>query len=165
MAAEVEDVVRNAVQRIRSEGGKVVGLIGFSQGTKVVAGLLKATEIRRALSANGLDTSDLDWCDFPFGLSICGSYPPPLLPSSILSLTQDEALLNRKISIPTLHVLGLQDEFHWAGQELISKWYEVGEGKSVVREWEMGHHYPIKQEETEEIGKWMVEVLRGLEGR
>jgi hypothetical protein len=40
MPVEVEDLVRTTVQNIKSKGGHVVGLIGFSQGTRVVAGLL-----------------------------------------------------------------------------------------------------------------------------
>jgi hypothetical protein len=38
MPDEVEAVVKEAVEKVKREGGKVVGLIGFSQGTKVVAG-------------------------------------------------------------------------------------------------------------------------------
>jgi hypothetical protein len=171
MPVEVEDVVRSAVQRIRSEGGRVVGLIGFSQGTKVVAGLLKASEIRRILHKRGEDVSHLDWLDFGFAISVCGSYPPPLFPPSItsalslssLSSAEKAELHERKISILAFHVQGLQDQWHWAGQGLIDGWYEVGEGKSVVRGWEMGHYYPVKPEESEEIGAWMLEVLKSLE--
>ncbi|KAF1945731.1 hypothetical protein EJ02DRAFT_451143 [Clathrospora elynae] len=166
MALEVEELVRQTVRRVRGEGGRVVGLIGFSQGTKVVAGLLQACEIRRALG--GQVNGELDWLDFSLALSVCASYPPALLPPCITAVTQDEALLSRKIGIPTFHVQGKQDEWHWAGKRMIEKYYEVGkeegEGKSVLREWEMGHHYPVPLEESEEIGEWMVGVLRGVEG-
>jgi hypothetical protein len=172
MPVEVEDVVRSAVQRIRSEGGRVVGLIGFSQGTKVVAGLLKGNEIRRALQERGEDVSALDWLDFSFGLSVCGSYPPPLFPPSIasalslssLSSAEKAELHERKIRLPAFHVQGLQDQWLWAGQGLIDKWYEVGEGKSVVRGWEMGHYYPVKPEESGEVGAWMVDILKRMKG-
>jgi hypothetical protein len=164
MPVEVEEVVKAAVEKVRKEGGKVIGLIGFSQGTKVVAGLLKGSEILRSLQQRGGDVSSLDWLDFAFGVSVCGSYPPPLFPPSVTALVKDEALLKSKISIPTFHVQGLQDQWHWAGQGLVDGWYEVGEGKSVVRGWEMGHYYPVKPEESEEIGAWMVGVLKGAEG-
>jgi hypothetical protein len=167
MPGEVEEVVKEAVRRIRSQGGKVVGLIGFSQGTKVVAGLLKGTEIVRQMREKGDSVEGLEWCDFSFGLSVCGSYPPPLFPPSVVSALSSSStsseMLKSKISSPAFHVQGLQDEWHWAGQGLIGNWYEVAEGKSEVRAWEMGHHYPVKPEESEEIGAWMVEQLKGRE--
>jgi hypothetical protein len=167
MAPEVEDLVRTAVQRINSSGGKVVGLIGFSQGTKVVAGLLKGCEMRRALAEKGAQIAGLEYMDFAFGLSVCGSYPPPLIPPSVITALEaaglDEGerkkLLAKKITSPAFHVQGLQDEWIWAGQGLIDGWYEVGEGRSVVRQWEQGHLYPVKPEESQEIGDWMLGLL------
>tara|TARA_R110002003_G_scaffold722_7_gene21386 strand:- start:41419 stop:41952 length:534 start_codon:yes stop_codon:yes gene_type:complete len=159
MSPEVEDLVSSTVQRIRASGGQVVGLIGFSQGTKVVAGLLRGSEIRRALGlADGTE-----WCDFSFALSVCGSYPPPLFPPGIMkhiSSEQKTALLAAKIGTPAFHVQGAQDEWNWAGQGLIDKYYDVGEGKSEVVEWDMGHHYPVAAEESQRIGDWMVAQLK-----
>ncbi|KAF2788773.1 citrinin biosynthesis oxidoreductase-like protein CtnB [Melanomma pulvis-pyrius CBS 109.77] len=163
MPPEVEDLVRSTVLRIRAQGGKVVGLIGFSQGTKVVAGLLRGCEIRRVVEATGVETTDADWLDFQFGLSVCGSYPPPLVPSSAtslltassLSLEQKLALETAKIQLPTLHMLGSEDEWAWTGKLLIKADYEVGEGKSEVREIEGGHHYPQKAEATDGIVEWV----------
>ncbi|KAG9190878.1 hypothetical protein G6011_08966 [Alternaria panax] len=167
MSTEVEDLVRTTIQRINSSGGKVVGLIGFSQGTKVVAGLLKGCEMRRALAGKGVDVSHSEYLDFAFGLSVCGSYPPPLIPPSITAALQEagiseeerEELLTKKIGLPAFHVQGLQDEWNWAGQGLIDGWYELGEGRSVVRYWEQGHLYPVKPEESQEIGDWMFGVM------
>lgn len=169
LSPEVEALVRTTVQRIRAEGGRVVGLIGFSQGTKVVAGLLRGAEIRKVLGKQG--GRDTEWCDFSFGVSVCGSYPPPLLPPSITaavqasSLSGDEqtALLARKIAVPTFHVIGKADEWNWAGRGLIKGHFEVADGKSEVVEWDMGHHYPVKPEESEKIGKWMLEELGKVE--
>ncbi|KAJ4374410.1 hypothetical protein N0V86_007275 [Didymella sp. IMI 355093] len=168
LSKEVERLVRDAVNRITTNGGRVVGLIGFSQGTKVVAGLLRGAQIRRELGARGED-----WLDsFHFALSVCGSYPPPLLPPSVLKLPevaskseeQREELRGAKIEAPVLHVLGEQDEWNWAGEGLVAGHYEVGEGKSVVKRWDMGHHYPQKPEESEEMKDWLVEQLRLLDG-
>ena len=168
MSKEVERLVRDAVQRVNTNGGRVVGLIGFSQGTKVVAGLLRGAQIRREVGARGED-----WLQaFRFALSVCGSYPPPLIPPSIFKLPEfasksDEEkgmLLGEKIQAPVLHVQGEQDEWKWAGDGLISGNYEVGEGKSVVEQWDMGHHYPQKPEESEQMKDWLVEQLRILDG-
>ncbi|KAF2476973.1 uncharacterized protein BDR25DRAFT_251450 [Lindgomyces ingoldianus] len=179
----VETLVRNTVSKVRSQGGRVVGLIGFSQGTRVVAGLLKGCEIRRAVEAataskasgegGQAEGEGLDWLDFAFGLSVCGSYPPPLVPSSARSLLSQplsqspsfnqqtlSAIETQKIQSPTLHIQGKQDEFEWAGKLLIETAYEVAEGKSDVLELQMGHHYPVLAEESEKICDWVVETWR-----
>ncbi|KAJ4399541.1 hypothetical protein N0V91_009366 [Didymella pomorum] len=167
MSKEVERLVRSAVQRITTNGGRVVGLIGFSQGTKVVAGLLRASQIRREIGARGED-----WlAGFHFALSVCGSYPPPLLPPGVLKLPElasksegeKDGLLSEKITAPVLHVQGLQDEWIWASDGLIQGHYDVGEGKSVVEKWDMGHHYPQRPEESEKMRDWLVEQLRVLD--
>ena len=171
MPSEVEDLIRSTVQRIQSSGGTVVGLIGFSQGTKVVAGLLKGAEIARALKEKGaVEGEDLYWCCWKFGISVCGSYPPPLLPPSVISAlssfsslekAEQEALLHGKITTPTLHVQGNQYEWNLAGEALIKGFYETGEGKSVVKEWDMGHYYPTLPQESEEIAGWIKGAMAG----
>lgn len=173
MAAEVETIVRDAVHSVRANGGRVVGLIGFSQGTKVVAGLLRGSEIRRALIARGESVgADTDWCDFSIGLSVCASYPPPLIPPSVSALlkasalSEDEqtALVSAKIATPVFHVQGIQDEWKWAGESLIKAHYETGSGEGELVEWEMGHHYPVPAEDSERIRDWILRVLGKTEG-
>jgi hypothetical protein len=169
MPSEVEDLVRSTVYRIRSSGGNVVGIIGFSQGTRVVAGLLRCAEIVKALKQNGEAVDGLDWCDWTFGISICGSYPPPLIAPSVsaaleaskLSETEKKELLEKKIVTPTFHVLGTQDEWKWAGDILIERCYEVAEGKSTVKVLDIGHYYPVQPGENEEIGAWVTKVVKG----
>ncbi|KAF3006745.1 hypothetical protein E8E13_009807 [Curvularia kusanoi] len=167
LSKEVERLVRDTVQRINTNGGRVVGLIGFSQGTKVVAGLLRASQLRKELGSKGED-----WlASFHFALSVCESYPPPLLPPSLLKLPEiaskseeeKEELLRKKISAPVLHIQGEQDEWKWAGDAMISGHYELGEGKSIAEKWDMGHHYPQKVEESERMRDWLVEQLRVLD--
>lgn len=155
MPTEVETLIRSTVQRIRSSGGRVIGLIGFSQGTKLVAGLLRASELRRQ---HGIAAED--WCDFSFGVSVCGSYPPPLFPQSVKKLLPEgEEPLEKKIAAPTFHALGKADEWMWAGELLIERHFEEGEGKSEVGVFEeMGHHYP-SQEDCDRIGEWVVRMV------
>jgi hypothetical protein len=181
MHPQVEDLIRTTVQSVQSRGGHVVGVIGFSQGTRVVAGLLKGSEIMKKLKEEGSggegERGDLKWLDFAFALSVCGSYPPPLIPpsasaalaSSSLSADQQKALVQSKINIPTYHVQGVSDEWAWAGKLLIEHSYEVGEDKSVVMEADMGHHYPAKPEESEKLKDWVLDMyqksVKGAEKR
>ena len=169
MSKEVESLVRDAVNRITTNGGRVVGLMGFSQGTKVVAGLLRGAQIRRELGARGED-----WLSsFHFALTVCGSYPPPLVPRSVFKLPElaskseeeKEDLLKLKITAPVLHVQGEQDEWKWAGDGLIEGNYEVKQGGSEVLTWDMGHHYPQKPEESEKMKEWLVGQLGKLDER
>jgi len=165
MSPEVEALIRAKVQEIRADGGKVVGAIGFSQGTKIVTGLLRGSEIRREVKAAGGEVNEeTDWLeDFSFGLSVCGSYPPGLVPRSALellrnsSLSQDQKdeIERKKIRLPTLHVLGAQDEFIVYGRALVEKAFETGEGMSEVRETEGAHHYPQRVEENERVVEWV----------
>lgn len=181
MSPEVEAVVGSAVARVRKAGGDVVGLIGFSQGTKVVAGLLRGWEIGRELAVARRggeqegEGDEYDQSPLPnphFGIQICPSYPPPLVPASVLSALdsstqlspeQKTALLERKIKIPTFHVIGSNDEWIWAGKSMVGNHFEVGEGMSVAQEWDIGHHYPVAPEDSEKIGEWMREVMRKVE--
>jgi predicted esterase len=161
LSPEVESLIKSTVLKIQSQGSRVVGLIGFSQGTKIVAGLLRASELRKEL---GLKGEDVDWCDFELGLSVCGSYPPFLFPESVRKrLPEGRDHKEGKIRKPTFHVQGKQDEWMWAGQGLIEKHYETGEGMSEVVEWDMGHHYPVLPEESERIANWMIAVLKKVD--
>jgi hypothetical protein len=153
MSPEVESLVRSTVLRIQASGGRVVGLIGFSQGTKVVAGLLRASEYRRE---HGIQDKATQWCDFDLALSVCASYPPPVFPSFLPENEREK----RKITTPTFHVQGKQDEWNWAGKGMIEKYYDIGEGKSKVIELDMGHHYPVAVEESEMIAEWMLATYK-----
>jgi predicted esterase len=168
MPKEVERLVRDTVSRITTSGGRVVGLIGFSQGTKVVAGLLQGAQIRRELGSRGED-----WLGkLQFGLCVCSSYAPPLLPPCVQHLpefqrkeaAEQHELLQTKIALPMLHVQGEQDEWKWAGDGMIERFCEVGEGKCEVVAWDMGHHYPTKPEESEKMKSWLVEQLEAIDG-
>ncbi|KAJ4360902.1 uncharacterized protein N0V89_001471 [Didymosphaeria variabile] len=177
---EVSSLVKSAVANAKARGSEVVGVIGFSQGTRVVAGLLKAAQIRRELLKEG-KAEGLEWCDFKFGVSVCSSFPPPLVPVEVVEAVKkcglDEArqkeMLEAKITLPAIHMLGKQDEWRWAGKLLIESAYEVEsepkdeveKGKNGVFEFVMGHHYPVQSEDTEKVANWVIgtwEETKGL---
>lgn len=169
MHAQVENIIKDAISKVKSQGGKVAGLIGFSQGTRVVAGLLKGTEIARKLREGGAKgVEELDWVDFGFALSVCGSYPPPTIPPSVISvlsssaLSEEEqkALETSKIQIPTMHIQGQQDDWAWAGKLLIDGVYEGAEDKSIVLDLDIGHHYPVDADVNERIRDWILDAWK-----
>ncbi|KAF2637216.1 hypothetical protein P280DRAFT_112099 [Massarina eburnea CBS 473.64] len=157
----VATLVHSTVTTVTAKGGRVVGLLGFSQGTRVVAGLLKGAEIARE---KGGEVEGLEWCDFAFGISVCGSYPPPLIPESAKSVLAEnpdaeKEALGAKIKIPTLHVLGNQDEWEWASKLLIEGHYDVGGGSELVS-LDIGHHYPVKPEDSQRIADWVLQLWK-----
>lgn len=172
MPSDVSSLIQNAVAKANARGSKVVGVIGFSQGTRVVAGLLKAAQIRRELKKEG-KAEGLEWLqDLSFGLSVCTSYPPPVMPTEVLEAvkasgwdeTRQKEVMEAKIDIPTLHVLGLQDEYRWAGKLLIESGYdpeikakdEVANGTTGLYEFNMGHHYPVQAADTQKVADWVL---------
>lgn len=171
---EVSSLIQATARAVRARGSRVAGLIGFSQGTRVVAGLLKGMEIVRVLKGEGVDVAELEgWLDFGFALSVCGSYPPPLVPREVVEAMRGAGWSEErvkemgmgKIGVPVLHVQGRTDEWAWAGKLLIEHCYEVGEGRSEVLEADMGHHYPTRTEETEKLRDWVLEVWGRTEGK
>jgi hypothetical protein len=151
MTREVEDVVKAAIERVRASGGRVVGLLGFSQGTKVVSGLLRASELRREVGM-----VEEDWCDFRMAICVCSSYPPPLMPQSITArLPEGTNLWQKRITTPVFLAQGKQDEWLWAGQLMIGKYFQQGKGKAEFNEFNMGHHYPVVASDNERISEWL----------
>lgn len=87
------------------------------------------------------------------------------MPACVLDkvpVEEREKAWEKKIYSPAFMVQGSQDEWNWAGKGLIDRHYEVGEGKGVMVEWDMGHHYPVQAEESERIAGWMKGVLKEL---
>ncbi|KAF2649337.1 hypothetical protein K491DRAFT_721743 [Lophiostoma macrostomum CBS 122681] len=192
MPLEVETLVRTTVEKVRAKGGRVVGTIGFSQGTRVAAGLLRGSEIRRTIEQSLSSTpstahaetkallQSTAWLDFHFGISVCGSYPPVLLPPSATELlrahlqttAEPEALeaevvemQNQKIEAPTLHIAGLHDHFLWAGRLFVATCFVEGADKSRVHEFDMEHHYPTQPADSETMAEWTLGAWKRVTDR
>lgn len=178
MLPEVVALIKGEVAKAKARGSKVVGVVGFSQGTRVVAGLLKAAQVQGELAREG-KAEGLEWlADIKFGLSMCSSFPPPIVPGEVVEVVRksgweeerQEAVLGAKIKVPALHVLGGQDEWRWGGQLLIENTYEMDvEAKSVVEAgksglyiFDIGHHYPVVQEDTEKVADWVTKTWNGV---
>jgi len=155
MYPEVVAVIMAAIRQVEVKGGEVVGAWGFSQGSRVVAGLLKTQEEaqRRESSKDqglgGLKTR------LKFGVSFMGSYPPPLVPLELHQNTgngEDEntpMILEQRITTPTLYVQGVNDTWNWAGKKMFGEYYDANTAVMVNVQTE--HHMPISTDENEMV--------------
>lgn len=123
----------------RLDGRGFVGVLGFSQGCRVAAGLLLEQQAgKKHVQGEGLG----------FGVFTMGVVPP--LTSG---LSEDER--KEKIRYPTLHVLGLLDQFVEGGRMLYSD--HGNDEKAMLLEFDVDHRLPTAEEDTAKI---VAEILR-----
>lgn len=126
---------------IKDDGGEFVGVLGFSQGAKLTAGLLADQEEGNA--AAGMP-------DWKFGVMLCGAYPPLSLssaraPSTKPSQGVDEFGEMRApdddeiIHVPSVLVRGTLDPHCERGRRL-ARYFDEETAISLV--FKMGHHLP-----------------------
>ena len=126
---------------IKDDGGEFVGVLGFSQGAKMTAGLLADQEERNA--AVGMP-------DWKFGVMLCGAFPPLSLslaraPSSKPSQGIDEFGETRQpdddeiIHVPSVLVRGTLDPHCERGRRL-ARYFDEETSISLV--FKIGHHLP-----------------------
>ncbi|KAL9097644.1 MAG: hypothetical protein Q9163_006328 [Psora crenata] len=127
--AQILNVIREG--RARGEG-EVVGVLGFSQGGRMAAGLLADQEEGRAA---------VEMPRFAFGVLLCASYPPYSLANAAKAPPTQGVLAQRRdehgtlvpprpdevIYIPSVHVRGLVDPHLEKGRRLAR--YFAGEEK------------------------------------
>lgn len=134
---KVRELLRDTIS---SDGGEFVGVLGFSQGARMAAGLLADQE-------EGENEGMPEW---KFGVLLCGSYPPGSLsasrepaPGVNNSVRRDEHGEIREpdtrevMNVPTVHMRGLQD-IHLEKGRRLSKFFS----NKIEFEFDQGHHLP-----------------------
>ena len=131
---KVRELLKTAMEE---DGGEFVGLIGFSQGARMVTGLLADQE-------EGENEGMPVW---KFGVLLCGSYPPFSLSASRKQIVEPEKkdkhgeirepAVGEIIRVPSVHVRGTKDVHCEKGRRL-AKFF----GDKIEFEFEMGHHLP-----------------------
>lgn len=158
---EGEERVRSLLQAKLHEddGAPVVGLMGFSQGTRIGSGLLHEQEQTGAVAPS-----------LCFGVFLNGNYPPvressnpsTLFPS-IAELTQDESAREWKdqhegaIHLPSVHVHGRQD-YLLPRSQMLAKSFDPS--TSAVFEFENGHFLPTRDDDTQKIADAIVRIYQ-----
>ncbi|CAG8972566.1 hypothetical protein HYALB_00011416 [Hymenoscyphus albidus] len=139
MPSETRSQVSRALTFINSEPelGSVVAFLGFSQGGKLGAGLLWEQMLKGTESG---------W-DFKFGI-ICNAISPPM--TEIRG--EDEG---KRVQIPTLHVVGLEDEWRESSRSLFGGFFDGARSKKM--EFGVGHRLPTAENETKDVAD---EILR-----
>ena len=164
----VRQILREA---IKADGGKFVGVLGFSQGGRQAAGLLADTQ-------NGEETGLPAWA---FGVCLCASYPPYSL-NYARKIAAGEGWKGEsdghgeirevedaeRIKIPSVHVRGLDDPHLEKGRRLV-KYFDTRNG--VEMELKMSHHLPgaagdttSDKGDTEKIRDAILKVYEESEG-
>ena len=134
-----ELIARLAQEQKMKDGRGFVGVLGFSQGAKLSAGLLLEQQLGKGI----------DWGEgLRFGV-LCNGTSPPL--TSNLS----EAERMGRIAYPTLHLIGLEDPWREEGRKLKSKYCD--ETQAVLLEFDVDHRLPIKDDDNNKVA---AEILR-----
>ncbi|KAF5535060.1 oxidoreductase [Fusarium phyllophilum] len=117
-----------------------VGLLGFSHGGRVSAGILKQQSLRSKLGQSGDQQSLHKFLpsNFKFGVFFHSAYPPLEFPVAILPEYDDCT-----ISTPSIHIHGLKDPSLSIQQRLVEHFQQE---KRIVIESPVGHWLPSSEE-------------------
>lgn len=154
---EEEELVRSTLDRElkKQDGAPLVGVLGFSQGARIAAGLLQEQEQTHAVAPH-----------LCFGVFINGTYPPMRQtsnPSTILPrLTEStpgpwtpehEACVH----LPSVHVHGRSDSY-LERSKLLARCFDPS--TATIMEFDNGHHLPVSDEDTREIAAEIVRIYQ-----
>ncbi|KAL4930465.1 serine hydrolase FSH [Aspergillus undulatus] len=129
-----------------------VGVIGFSQGTRVVGGLLLDQQRYEDTQKGGIKARTVGkGIKLRFGVCCNGGGAPM---ESEIAFRLDNP--SKVVQIPTLHVHGLKDEFLTNGREQLAKYYDA----STAKLYEINYHHamPWVKAESAELARLIKEL-------
>lgn len=142
-------------ERVGETGEPYVGVLGFSQGARAAAGLVLQQQQREKRRAGG-DTEGLDSSfDFKFAIFLMATTPP----LSSHPAPPGEAEL---ISLPCLHVVGLQDPWRYSGRQLFAEHFD--QSVSTLMELKVDHRLPSVESDSLKIAKEMERLYSETKG-
>ena len=155
---EVRQALRKA---LAEEGGPFVGVLGFSQGARLAAGVLLEQQ----------EKGHVEGHDFRFAVCFNGTYPALLLapeepsvgsrPTSSKELTQWDEAHDLRIRLPSIHVHGDQDPYVHCSK-LLARCFD--RKNATIFDFENGHHLPTSMSDTERVAEEILRVYRGQGG-
>lgn len=167
--------------------GPWAAVLGFSQGAKIAASLLWAQQRQQhqqTVSVSNGDTGSappsatplLPGAEFRFGVLMAGSAPivvldPAASPAQIPQHVADAGQLSlvfsdwptspegeHVVSLPTLHVHGLQDPGIDRHKRLLETYCKPGTTRLV--EWDGNHRLPIKTADVDKVADEIIRLAR-----
>jgi len=133
--------------------GGWVGILGFSQGAKIGASILKAQQQqmrsskRRTLAA---------WQTFQFGVLLAGRGPLVHFPTTVSTFCD-----HAQLAVPTIHVHGMDDVNLDLHRNLLKE--HCAEGSTSLVEWNGGHRVPVTTEAVSMIVDEMLSVFEHVD--
>ena len=150
----VDSVILRAMEETEGGVGSFVGVMGFSQGARMAAGLM----LRQQRLMPGKANKPLKGCRLKFGVLIAGPYPPITMADAADEPEShgDYAPLQ---TIPTVHAWGRDDQFH----DRITRMADCCDStETFILEYPGGHHMPTKHEPgaTSTLADYILEASR-----
>ncbi len=150
--------VRQTLQKaLKEDGGPFVGVLGFSQGARLAAGILleqqergqvEGHELRFAICVNGT---------YP-ALILAGDQSPTLRPTLDTELVEWDEAYNLHITLPSVHVHGNQDPYV-QGSRLLARCFDPQ--TATIFDFETEHHLPTSASDTEKVAGAILRIYRG----
>ena len=148
------DETRALIEEVVSEQ-EFVGVLGFSQGAKLAAGLLLEQQLEEK-SGEAENGEVGRRSKFNFGVLCMGVNPP--LTSLPLGLVGAEI-----ITIPTLHLIGNEDPWRDAGKKLYNEHFDHEQSKLFL--FDVGHRLPTEEADTKRVVDEIRRLHRETSGR
>ena len=154
--------VRNVLQKtLKEEGEPFVGVLGFSQGARLAAGIMLEQQ----------EKGQVEGHNFRFAVCVNATYPALILaeessstsrPTLDAELTEWDEIYDLRIHLPSVHVHGNQDPYV-RGSRLLARCFDPQTAK--VFEFDNGHHLPTSASDTEQVAEEILRIYRGQESK
>ncbi|KAL4902781.1 hypothetical protein BDW74DRAFT_180480 [Aspergillus multicolor] len=137
----VRESLKEVIERERASGSAVVGVMGFSQGTRVAVAVCLDPELGRNIK---------------FAIMVCGIGPELSLgTASGLGSPGNAGAPRPSLDIVSVHVQGSADPWSAKGTRLMRQYFNPGLA-TVVR-FQGGHEIPVKTGDVQRIAAVMAE--------
>ncbi|KAK2737578.1 hypothetical protein FQN55_001008 [Onygenales sp. PD_40] len=171
MPPQTVEVIEEAVRRqVEKDGRGFVGVLGFSMGARLAAGLVleqqqqaaknQGVSVQNGDGGNDVPNGEQQETTFKFSVSICGTFPPITRLHDLVDHedpARDKITLSQ-IEIPALHILGLKDP--WFAQGELMATTHFSPATRTVRRLDMGHHLPLQKEDNMVLVNGILDMAR-----
>ena len=155
---EVRQLLRKT---LKEDGGPFVGVLGFSQGARLAAGIMVEQQ----------DKGHVEGAKFRFAACFNGTYPAILLAqespeasrlSSDRELPAWDEAYNHHIPLPSVHVHGRMDPYVRASK-LLAQCFDVEAAR--VFEFENGHCLPTLTSDNDRVAEEILRIQHSDDGK